>query len=722
MKICLITFHFVSNDGGVLQCYALQRFLEKQGHQVQVIDYRPSYHTIRYDGIKNPFIYTRWYWRRFRNSGFLTRIVRAGRSFVRCLYLNTRREERITAHIFDGFVRKNIHLTERYTTLKQLRERPPQADAYVVGSDQLWNPDLLDYEFDPAYFLDFGEDTIPHVSYAVSTGKRLNDKELSRIGTFCGRLTAVSVREYSEPLMKAIGQSVHVCIDPTLLLNADDYAGIESKVEEKEPYIFVYGFEDSETMHNAVKAVQERLNIRVINGCPHRIKLDGNVSNLRECGPSEFLTLIKNAKFVVTNSFHGTALSIVYQKDFITITHSTRGGRMTELLGKLGLSSRIWGSDGFSIEEPVDWDGVKIRLSLLQRHSSEFLLSAIDGKKGDEIPLYREDYPQISEDKIKVYAGSLVDEEELKAAASGGAGTALGMTVIDNGGVVAGAVYSEGFRSAEYVIIEKKEELYRLKGSKYIPARKKTGEDNIYERIQDLLESGKQVLFIGLPCDVGSLYSWLEKRGIHTEKLITVDLVCHGCTSEKVQQQFVDSLEKKYSSSMKQFSTRYVNKTWALPYVYAEFINGKVYKKPLYGTDFGFALKYYVRRSCFNCHFKGDNHRADITIGDYWGLNPKNRLYNKNGVSVLFVRSDTGINIIDKMDKSIFDFTRIEHDAAVKHNPMYMRSTEKQDFYEKFEKDLNDNGLHEAVMRSPGYRVYKKALLKNRLFCMLGKK
>ena len=326
------------------------------------------------------------------------------------------------------------------------------------------------------------------------------------------------------------------------------------------------------------------------------------------------------------------------------------------------------------------------------------------------------------ENRMKAYAGHMVDKEELKSSASGGAGTALAKTVINNGGVVIGAAYADGFRAAEYVVVEKTEDLGQLKGSKYVPARKNSEGIIIYEKVQKLLADGKRVLFIGLPCDVGALFSWLEKRDIQTENLITVDLICHGCTPEKVQQLFIDSLEKKYSSSMEQFSTRYVNKTWALPYVYAKFKNGKVFKKPLYETDFGFTLKYYLRQSCFDCQFKGDKHRADITMGDLWGLHPKDSLYNKDGVSVMIVNSPKGYSLIDQIDRTKFELTEFDFDTVVKNNPMYAQSIQKPTFFESFEKDLSDYGLREAVAHSPKYGVYKKAALKNRLLLMLGKK
>lgn len=386
MKINIITFHFVSNCGGVLQCYAMQKFLEKCGHEASVIDYRPEYHTIRYQAHKNPFVYVKHYKRQFRNRGLIEKAILTLRAFARCIVLDFNASERHVARLFNSFINTNLKLTHKYISLDQLKEDPPVADAYVTGSDQVWNPDLLEDKFDPAYFLDFGSDTISRVAYAVSTGKKLNASETSELADLCKNLTAISIREYSQGVVDSINEDVHICIDPTLLLDSDDYAQIQAAINEQEPYIFVYGFEDNEILHNVVDKVQKRYGIRIINGCPHRIHLDGNVKNLRECGPGEFLTLIRNATFVVTNSFHGTALSIIYRKEFVTLAHSTRGNRMTELLNKLDLSSRLWGSEDFSIDTTIEWKHVEEKLAFLRQHSSRFLLSAIAGKKGEEIP------------------------------------------------------------------------------------------------------------------------------------------------------------------------------------------------------------------------------------------------------------------------------------------------------------------------------------------------
>ena len=380
MKVGIITFHFVSNQGGVLQAYALQTYLEKNGYDTSIINYRPGYHTIRYKANKNPFAYSKWYWKKFADRHTLKRIQLTLRSFVRCLYMNYKHTDREVERLFADFTNKNLHETEIYTSLKGLKKNPPKLDAYVSGSDQLWGPDLLNLEFDPAYFLNFGE-ALPKITYAVSTGRDLTSEELSKLRGLSEDLTAVSLREYNESTIKAVGKDVHICIDPTLLLDASDYANVENKLLESDSYIFVYGFETNEDIKQAIGIASKKYECKIINGSPNRIKLDGDIVELRDYGPDRFLSLIKNAQCVVTNSFHGTAFSIIYKKEFITVAHSTRGRRMVELLNKVELNYRLWGDSQFSIEKCIDWEAAYEKLSILRKGSSEYLLSAIEGKE-----------------------------------------------------------------------------------------------------------------------------------------------------------------------------------------------------------------------------------------------------------------------------------------------------------------------------------------------------
>ncbi len=391
MKIGTITFHFASNQGAVLQCYALKKYLEEKGYEVQVVDYQPAYHTVRYSTKKNPFMYARGYWRKFNYKKTSRRIYLTIRSFARCMYMNVKNTDRQVEDQYDSFRKKHLNLTRRYRTLGELKKDPPVMDAYITGSDQLWNPEVLDQKFDKAYFLDFGKDDTLRISYAVSIGKEMPEEFQKELHQLCKPLTAISLREYSQDVVAAIGRNVHICIDPTFLLDADVYAEAESKRMESEPYIFVYGFETTPETISAIEEAKKKYNVRVINGSPMRIKYSGESTNVRDYGPDQFLTYIKNAKCVVTNSFHATTFSIIYKKDFITVPHSMRGKRMRDLLGRLELANRLFGDENFNFDEDIAYGRVYDLLKTWKGHSEEFLTLALEGKRGEEIPHYSDD-------------------------------------------------------------------------------------------------------------------------------------------------------------------------------------------------------------------------------------------------------------------------------------------------------------------------------------------
>ena len=173
MKIGILTFHFAFNQGAVMQCYALQKYLELQGHEAVVINYRPGYHTVMHAAWRNPWSYSRVFWRKFRSRSLPARLLLAARSFMRCMYWNLLQVDRQNQAAFRSFVEKYLHLTPEYHTFAQLQQSPPELDAMISGSDQVWNPDLLGGEFDPAYFLDFGRPSTRRLTYAVSLGKSI---------------------------------------------------------------------------------------------------------------------------------------------------------------------------------------------------------------------------------------------------------------------------------------------------------------------------------------------------------------------------------------------------------------------------------------------------------------------------------------------------------------------------------------------------------------------
>ena len=318
---------------------------------------------------------------------------------------------------------------------------------------------------------------------------------------------------------------------------------------------------------------------------------------------------------------------------------------------------------------------------------------------------------------LKAYSGYYRDTQKLLQSASGGAASVLAQAVIRNGGAVFGASYSADFRTAEYAYIEKPEDLGRLKGSKYIPTLKRVLVNGEYVPLWPLaaekLKEGKEILFTGLGCDVAALKSYLKANHVDSSRLYTVDLICYGPAIPEVHRQYVETLEKKYHSRLKSFTVRHKAKGWTPPYIKAEFEDGRKFLTPFYDSDYGMAFGTYTREQCYKCRFKGANHQADITVGDYWGLTPDMKGWNDNGVSIFLVRTEKGEQLISRIDQQKFSLRPEDVNFAVENNSMYYASRTKPEDYGKFCDDLVSKGLHRAVMNHIGRMNYFKMKVKN---------
>ena len=317
---------------------------------------------------------------------------------------------------------------------------------------------------------------------------------------------------------------------------------------------------------------------------------------------------------------------------------------------------------------------------------------------------------------LKAYSGYFVDREKLLQSSSGGGATALSEAVIREGGAVFGACYSSDFRSAEFACIEKISDLHKLKGSKYIPTEKKIFQDGEYKplwpSVAEKLESGRQVLFIGLGCDVGALKSFLNAKNIDTSNLFTADLFCYGPAPVEVHRQYIEYLESRYKSRVKNFTVRHKKKGWTPPYVFAEFENGQQFCKQFYTTDYGLAFGTFTREGCYNCRFRGVNHQADVTLGDFWGLTPKMNGYNPDGVSIFIVKTERGEELMRKIDTKEFSLSSADPVFAVEHNRMYYTCRKKPEDYAQLCDDLKTKGLHIAMVNHFGkVKYYTKGII-----------
>lgn len=339
MKVCTITCHDVYNQGASLQALALATYLDKIGCETKIIDYKPEYSNTYYNlgKVANP---------------------RFDRPFLKQAYLLAKMPRRLVsiffrAKPFDRFKNRYLPLTKHYTTLEQLKADPPQADVYIAGSDQIWNTFLPNGK-DGAFFLEFAPEESRKISYAASFATETVDAPyLDFVKDSLKRFDAVSLREASSlPLLESLGRKdgVAVC-DPVFLLPKEEwlefiaeenhpvsgYRNLKKFLEEK--YLLVYEAEKSANLDNIAKSVARERGLRIFSvsniATPYADKSFWHAS------PLDFVRLIAKADYVVSNSFHATAFSLIFHRDFCVVGRQDKSNsRMYSLLKDIGLKER----------------------------------------------------------------------------------------------------------------------------------------------------------------------------------------------------------------------------------------------------------------------------------------------------------------------------------------------------------------------------------------------
>lgn len=363
IKVGIITFHSAENSGAVLQCFALQQILMKLGANVQIIDYQPRYIRDQYKIFVNPLKHIK---KDQRVKSFMAYSVQN-------LFLFRRL---IRKRKFKAFRNQYLKCSRAYFSLRELTEDPPKADIYICGSDQIWNPVLTGGHLDPAYFLQFGSSTVRRYSYAVSVGKELSESDLEKIYELSRSFDGISFRERSvkDKLSEHYPEcKFDVCIDPTLLLDASDWERIiVSEMDRNRKYILVYALERNEAFQQIIDLVKVNLgDIDVIDISQCNLKLKKCEKRKLHISPSEFLSYIHDAEFVITNSFHCTVFSIIFKRNFYTIQHSKSNSRLRDFLYSMKLCDRIY--DGRTKEMVVNYDSLDIILNEYKDASMRFL-------------------------------------------------------------------------------------------------------------------------------------------------------------------------------------------------------------------------------------------------------------------------------------------------------------------------------------------------------------
>ncbi len=384
MKIGITTcWQSSDNYGQQLQCWALQRYLERRGHEPFLIRYAPV-------GARMGLARRLW-------DALIYR-MRTPKETIRRAHENAALYQQNAAldgqRAFEAFRSQHLRSTSMvYRSVEELRAQAPEADAYITGSDQVWH-DAYDNPNIAGWFLDFGGKGVTRISYAASIGRELSDNDQQTLRGYLRRFDHVSVREESVRDMcchLGIGQ-VSMAIDPTLLLDVADYGAIEDNGHKhnSSPYTFVYAInvQDEKDAYldiigPALKDQGMEMKVVASSGyLPARPCICGQPI-IRATIP-EWLSMVKNASMVLTTSFHGVVFSLLYHRPFYAILlageFTKANDRIFTLLNRLGLSHRIIDSvqaaESLS-QEPIEWDEVDRRIDEYRQQSMTFLEEAL---------------------------------------------------------------------------------------------------------------------------------------------------------------------------------------------------------------------------------------------------------------------------------------------------------------------------------------------------------
>ena len=346
----ILTFHHVTNYGAVLQCYALQKKINEMGYDCKVIDYICPKLKANETLLK-------------LNRKFLINVLK---------YISQGYGNRIKRKKFNEFLKEYCNV-----------EKDEQYDIYIVGSDQVWNLELTDNDW--TYFME-SINSVNKISYAASFGEsNIRKCNEDKILNLMEKFKMISVREKSSmEYLSNKGIHAELTCDPVFLLDKKDWKKIiSSKRCVAEKYILIYCIEKNRDLFDYAKKIGKIENIKIIYLNQNIINCEKGVEYHRGVGPIEFLNYIWNAELIVTNSFHGTSLSIIFNKNFVaeTILHGKENKRIINILKETDMEERTiknLKNKNVNPLQEIDFKQSNKNIMEIKRKSENFLRRALE--------------------------------------------------------------------------------------------------------------------------------------------------------------------------------------------------------------------------------------------------------------------------------------------------------------------------------------------------------
>ena len=718
-KVGIITVHRNVNYGANLQAFASCKFINNAGYNAEIIDYYPP------EIDKDNYLFS---WLKLSYDHGKSKSVLHNLKLITALALSApEKNKRLKS--FYSFRKNHCRLSPEYTSFEEIQNG--NYTDVVCGSDQVWNPDITD-GIRSLYFGDVNGAT-NKISYAASLGREsYNESDEKKAAELIRKMDYVSVREEKsiDYIKNISGKDVVGVCDPVFLLEKEEYEKIAKPLKVKKPYLLVYSVIYNQSMLESAKKYAEQKGLTLVEICPNKKRSENHIQ-FTEKSPEEFLGAIKDAEIVVTNSFHGTAFSLIFQKEFYVFDNKARGSRITNILNKAGLEGRIVEDE---IEEalPIDYEIVNEKLNDYIEPSKQFLLSALSVEKKpltdncvgcgackavckpDAISLinnyggFIKSY--INTDKCvncgacqkvcptinipqknnpeKTFAFKAEDEIR-KNSTSGGAAATLAEKVISDGGAVYGASLDDEF-NLKHIRINRIEDISLIQGTKYI----QSDITSIFESLENDLVNGNPVLFTGTPCQVAAVKNFVLSKKLNSQKLYLCDIICHGVPSPKVFKDYIEWLGDAEKSKITKYYFRNKSFSWRGDSSSAETDTTEIKRNKNVSA---FMNLYYGNNitcdACFNCKFTSQDRVSDLTVSDFWGIENDNPDFeDKLGVSMVLVNSQKGNELFSGLNGEAME-ANIENAKQ----PQLKKATEKPEDYDVFWKIYKEKGIDYTI-------------------------
>lgn len=371
MKVSIITLHSSINYGSVLQTFATQRVFEKLGHQVEFVDYN------RHNNTDEELVKKSLRGPKFRLASKMT-LGLADRLLYKIAYM--RLVERAVP--MRKFLKEYVNFTPRaYSSNEELKKNTPIADVYVTGSDQVWNS-IWNGGFEKPFFLDYAPEGKKRIAFSASIGRtELDEEEEADTVQALKKYYRISMREQSGVnLLKKYGIKSALVLDPTLMLNADEWRSIALKPKEPKKYLLVYQLNNNRKMFKYARQIAEKNGLEIIRISKNEKKSLRKHEHYVRCKDiRQLIGLFVCADCVLTDSFHATSFSLNLHKKFIVVLPERFNTRLVDITQLTGTSDRILTdfSDISLCKKDIDWNKVDNILEEKRAATNAFLQEAL---------------------------------------------------------------------------------------------------------------------------------------------------------------------------------------------------------------------------------------------------------------------------------------------------------------------------------------------------------